>query len=129
MSRLSRYTRAFAPGLLFVLLSFSNASAHCFVGARFFPATLATDDPCVADEMSMPTVSWSTTADMPPATECDISVDFSKRITENFGVTIGQTWTQIRQPDGTLTTGFQNFETTFQYQVLKDRADEVAILS
>ena len=24
----------------------SNALAHCFVGARFFPATLAIDDPC-----------------------------------------------------------------------------------
>ena len=58
-----------ALGLLFVLLSFSNASAHCFVGARFFPATLATDDPCVADEMSLPTVSWSKTGDMPPGTE------------------------------------------------------------
>ena len=41
----------------------SNAFAHCFVGARFFPATLATDDPCVADEMSLPTVSWSKTGD------------------------------------------------------------------
>jgi hypothetical protein len=36
----------------------SNAEAHCFVGQRFLPATLATDDPCVADEMSIPTVSW-----------------------------------------------------------------------
>ena len=36
-------------------LPMSNAFAHCFVGSRFFPATLATDDPCVADEMSLPT--------------------------------------------------------------------------
>ena len=48
---------------------------------------------------------------MPPATEWDISGEISKRITENFGVSIGQNWTQIRQPDGTLTTGFQNLET------------------
>jgi hypothetical protein len=47
-------------------VSTSNAVAHCFVGARFFPATLAIDDPCVADEMSSPTVSWSKTADVPP---------------------------------------------------------------
>lgn len=33
----------------------SQAFAHCFVGARFFPATLATDDPCVADELALPT--------------------------------------------------------------------------
>jgi hypothetical protein len=106
-----------------------HAFAHCFVGARFFPATLATDDPCVADEISMPTVQWSKTADMPPATEWDISGEISKRITENFGVSIGQTWTQIRQADGTLASGFQNFETAFQYQVLKDRSYELAILA
>ena len=114
----------------FIALAFtSHALAHCFVGARFLPATLATDDPCVADEMSTPTVAWSKTADVPPATQWDISVDFSKRITENFGVSVGQTWTQIRQADGTLTTGFQNFGTTFQYQVLKDRSHELAVLT
>ena len=96
----------------------SNALAHCFVGARFFPATLATDDPCVADEMSLPTVAWSQTADVPPASQWDLGVDFSKRITENFGVTISQDWTQIRQANGTVTQGFSNFETTFQYQIL-----------
>src|ERR1700739_3428946 len=106
-----------------------GAFAHCFVGARFLPATLATDDPCVADEMSLPTVSWSKTADMPPATEWDISVDLSKRITENFGVSIAQNWTQIPQPDGPLPSGFQNLETAFQYQVVKDGSQELAILA
>jgi hypothetical protein len=111
------------------LASSSNAYAHCFVGARFFPATLAIDDPCVADEMSMPTVSWSKTADMPPAVEWDISGEISKRITENFGVSIGETWSQIRQPDGSVTAGFQNLETTFQYQLLKDRSHEFALMA
>jgi hypothetical protein len=128
MSCLSRYSRAFAPGLLFVLLSFSNASAHCFVGARFFPATLATDDPCVADEMSLPTVSWSKTGDVPPATVVSISGDLSKRITEDFGVSIGEGWSQIRQPGGPTMAGFADLETTFQYQLLKDNSRELAIL-
>lgn len=107
----------------------SDALAHCFVGARFLPATLATDDPCVADETSLPTIAWSKTADVPPASQLDISFDFSKRITENFGVTFSQGWTSIRQADGTLMQGFGNFETTFQYQVLKDREHELAILA
>jgi len=107
----------------------TQALAHCFVGARFFPATLATDDPCVADEISMPTVSWSRTADIPPAREWDLSGEYSKRITDNFGISVGQTWTQIRQADGTLASGFQNLETTFQYQILKDPSRELAILS
>src|SRR6202030_2181709 len=118
MSGNHRCSRAVALALLFATLPFTQAFAHCFVGARFLPATLATDDPCVADEMSLPTVAWSKTADVPPASQLDIGIDFSKRITENFGVTFSQGWTSIRQADGTLTQGFSNFETTFQYQVL-----------
>ena len=74
---MSRYmSLSFALASLIALASSSNASAHCFVGARFFPATLAIDDPCVADELSLPTVAWSKTADMPPGIEWDISGDF-----------------------------------------------------
>ena len=76
-------------------------------GARFFPATLATDDPCVADEMSLPTVAWSRTGDVPPAKELDISGEISKRITEDFGVSIGSGWTHIRQPGGPDHRGFR----------------------
>src|ERR1700691_523973 len=129
MSRFPAYACAFADGLLLISLPPSKAFAHCFVGARFFPATLAIDDPCVADEMSLPTVTWSQTADVPPASQLNLEFDFSKRITENFGVTVSQDWTSIRQPNGTLMQGFGNFETTFQYQTLKDREPELAILS
>jgi hypothetical protein len=126
--RCSSYPRAFAVALIFVALSAAEALAHCFVGARFLPATLATDDPCVADEMSLPTVSWSKTADMPPATEWDVSVDFAKRITEDFGISIGQTWSQIHQPGGFTAAGFGNLETTAQYQLLKNSEHELALL-
>jgi hypothetical protein len=128
MFGLPRHARASAFCLLIVLLSASNASAHCFVGARFFPATLAIDDPCVADEMSLPTVSWSKTGDVPPASEVDISVEISKRITEDFGVSIGETWTQIRQAGAPTLAGFADLETTFQYQLLKDPSHELAML-
>ena len=125
----SSYSRALALALLFVPLAGSTALAHCFVGSRFFPATLATDDPCVADEMSLPTVMWSRTADSPPATEWDISAELSKRITENFGISIGDTWTHIRQPGGFTMEGFGNLETAFQYQLLKDSDRELALMA
>ena len=128
MSLLACCLRVCAFGLVIVLLSFSNASAHCFVGARFFPATLAIDDPCVANEMSLPTVSWSKTGDMPPGIEWDVSVEISKRITEDFGVSIGETWTQIRVPGSPTMAGFADLETTFQYQLLKDSSHELAML-
>jgi hypothetical protein len=124
----SSSTRAFALALLLVALSAAEAFAHCFVGPRFLPATLATDDPCVADELSLPTVQWSKTGDVPPATEWDISVDLAKRITEDFGISVGNTWSQIRPPGGPTMAGFGNLETTVQYQLLKDGPHELALL-
>jgi hypothetical protein len=132
MLRLSWCPRAYAPAfffaVLFAVLPSSGAFAHCFVGARFFPATLAVDDPCVADELSLPTVSWSKTGDVPPATEWDVSAELSKRITEDFGISVGDTWTQIRQPGSPTLAGFSNLETTLQYQLLKDSPHELAML-
>ena len=128
MLRCSSCSRTFAVALIFVALSAVEAFAHCFVGARFLPATLATDDPCVADELSVPTVMWSKTADMPPATQWDISVDLAKRITEDFGITVGNTWSHIHQPGGFTIAGFNNLDTAFQYQLFKDRAHELALL-
>jgi hypothetical protein len=123
-----RASRVFAFALLFAALSYSEAFAHCFVGARFFPATLAIDDPCVADELSLPTIQWSKTADTPPATEWDVSAEISKRITEDFGISIGDTWSQINQPGGPKMAGFADLETTLQYQLLKDGDHEFAEL-
>ena len=128
MSRISTSCQAAAIALSFSSLPLSSALAHCFVGARFLPATLATDDPCVADEMSLPTVSWSRTGDVPPAKELDISGEISKRITEDFGISIGNGWTQIRQPGSPTIAGFGNLETAFQYQLLKEPTHEIAIL-
>ena len=110
-------------------LGVSDARAHCFVGGRFFPATLATDDPCVADEMSLPTIAVFNTGDNPSAREIDISVDLAKRITENFGISIGRTWTHIAPPGGPNANGFQNLDTAFQYQLLKNAPHELALLA
>jgi hypothetical protein len=95
-----------------------GAFAHCFVGGRFFPATLAIDDPCVADELSLPTVDSFKTGDNPPARQVDVQSEFSKRITEYFGVSIQPTWTNLNQPGMPSQSGFQNLEVTFKYQFL-----------
>src|SRR5581483_8805712 len=100
----------------------------CFVGARFLPATLAIDDPCVADELSLPTVGWSKTGDVPPAKEWDVSAELAKRLTEDFGISIADTWTQISPPSGPKLAGFSDLETTLQYQLLKNEEHELALL-
>jgi hypothetical protein len=128
MLSLARYSRAFALGLLFAWLPFSAAFAHCFVGPRFFPATLVIDDPCVADEMSLPTVDWFPTPGVPAGSQVDISVEFDKRITEDLGFNISDVWSQIRTPGGPVVQGLGDLETTLQYQLLKDASHETAML-
>ena len=61
-------------------------------------------------------------------TELDISGEISKRITEDFGISIGDGWTQIRQPGSPTIAGFGNLDTAFQYQLLKEPTHETAIL-
>jgi hypothetical protein len=109
---------AAALGAAVVAISQTGASAHCFVGGRFFPATLGIDDPCVADELSLPTVSWFKTGDDPPSRQTDVSIEYSKRITDTFGVSVGSTWTHLRPSGMPSQSGFQNLETTFKYQFL-----------
>jgi hypothetical protein len=69
-----------------LLGSLEAADAHCIVGNRFFPATLTVDDPCVADELSLPTISDFKNGDEPSAEELHIGGEYSKTITPNFGV-------------------------------------------
>ena len=63
----------------------SPASAHCIVGNRFFPATLTVDDPCVNDELSIPTIAAFKNGDEPSADELDISGEYSKTVTRTLG--------------------------------------------
>jgi hypothetical protein len=106
------------PLLLIALLGNQNAQAHGFAGDRFFPATIVVDDPFVADELSLPTASALKNGGN--VQEIDISTEFSKRITEHFGVSVGETWTHLLHN----TAGFQNLETTFKYQLITDAKSE-----
>jgi hypothetical protein len=121
--------RFFYAGLCGLAAAFAagDARSHEIVGNRMFPVTLTIDDPGVADELSLPTVSAFKTGDMPPAKETDISGEYSKRITEDFGVSFSPTWTHLYAPGGAAMTGasgFQNVETNFKYRVYKDPEHE-----
>jgi hypothetical protein len=126
MLTFSRAMRVCAAALAAALAA-APAFAHGVAGNRFFPATLLTDDPAVADELSLPTVSRAATGDDPSAIQTDVAGEYSKRITSKFGVSFAGDWTHLQGPDGTA-SGFQNLETTFKYQGLTNARHE-AILS
>jgi len=105
----------------------SHAFGHGFAGARFFPATLSTDDPFVSDELSLPTVSTIRTPDNGGTRETDISVDIAKRITPQFGIEIGETLTLLNPQEGRATNGFGNLDLGGKYQLLKNGEHEAIV--
>jgi len=121
------YLRAALFGSALAVISLRPAIPHEIVGNRFFPATLAIDDPGVNDEVAFPTVSSFKTGDDPSAKQLDISGEFSKRITEDFAVSFGSTWSHISAPGGPTmlgASGFQNIHTNFKYRACKNPEHE-----
>src|SRR5579859_5142463 len=121
-----RLWRAGLPGLAIALVPLTPSVAHEIVGNRFFPATLGIDDPGVNDELSLPAVDSFKTGDDPPVRQRDISGEFSKRITDDFAISFGSTYTFLNPTDPIApgANGFQNLDTTFKYRVFKNPEHE-----
>jgi hypothetical protein len=121
------FQHGIALGALALLLAPAEAMAHGFAGNRFFPATIATDDPFVSDELSLPTVSTirnAATDDSPANQETEVSVDFSKRITPKFGLGFGETWSHIAPKSGPSLSGFNNLDLSAKYLLLESDPHE-----
>ena len=100
--------------LLLVRLALPHpAAGHGFAGARFFPSTLATDDPFVNDELSLPTIS---TIGTPEGRETTISVEIAKRITPNFGIELNEEFIDLNANYEHESRGFGNLEVGAKYQ-------------
>src|SRR6516162_10826418 len=126
---LIRLLRAGLPGLGIALVPMTSTIAHEIVGNRFFPATLTIDDPGVNDELSLPTVDSFKTGDDPPVRQRDVSSEFSKRITEDFAVSLGSTYTFLSPIDPTAAgaNGFQNLDTTLKYRLFRNPEHEFVL--
>jgi hypothetical protein len=115
--------RAAASAAVFLLFPAAAALAHGFAGERFFPATILTDDPFVADEISLPTFT------RPPkgadgSYEYDLDVDLAKRLTPDLGVTLGYGWANLHSPGMPAVSGFGALETGLQYQLFVNAPHE-----
>src|SRR4026209_2994328 len=97
-----------------------RADGHGFAGPRFFPATLTTEDPFVADELSLPTISAIRTPDDGGTRETEVSAVIAKRITPNFGIEIGEAFAVLNPDEGKTVNGFGNLELGGKYQILRN---------
>jgi hypothetical protein len=135
MKEMNSLKRPFAPlrasGAALVaaaaLLLPASTGAHGFAGQRFFPATIATDDPFVADELSLPTFSTVKVPGEeggPAVREYDVGIDLAKRITPRFGLGVAEDYTWLEPDAGPSISGFQNVEVGMKYQFWESDAHE-----
>ena len=114
-----------------VFCAAANAAfAHGTAGKRFFPATLLTEDPFVADELSLPTISTTRTPaseDAASTRETVFSVDVSKRVTENLGIGVGAAYKQVRPDGGDTQRGFDNAAASIKYKFYQDNEKETIL--
>lgn len=99
------------------------AQAHGFVGDRFFPPTIQTDDPFAVDELALPTVTVS-----PNPGETDVGFSFSKEIFPKFAVAFSETYVNLAPAGMRSTGGFDNLSLNAKYQ-LWENAPHEAIFS
>jgi hypothetical protein len=110
-----------------IMFGSTGADAHGVVGKRFFPATIATEDPFVADELSLPTVSTFKEGDEPSTRTEEISAELAKRITDDFGLSVGYGWRRLKTSGESARTGWGNLELGAKYQVFTSAEHEALI--
>jgi hypothetical protein len=112
------------------ILAAGPAAAHGIAGKRFFPATLATDDPFVADELSLPTIEsrkMPASGDEPATRETGFSLDVSKRLTDNLGIGLGATYKVLQPDDGDTQRGFDNLAASVKYKFYQNDERETIL--
>jgi hypothetical protein len=107
--------------LAVALVITDRVNGHGFAGARFFPATLSTDDPFVNDELSLPTVS---NIETPEGRETEIVVDIAKRITPTLGIELGESFLELNPNGEHESSGFGNVELGAKYQFFTSEKHE-----
>ena len=120
--------RGLAAATVAAFLPSAEAVAHGFAGDRFFPATILTDDPFVASEMSLPTFTLNPTQS-DGSREWDLGSDLSMLITPNWDFTIGSDWAHIRSPGLPTVTGGTGLTTGTQYQLFINAEHEAMALA
>jgi hypothetical protein len=132
MNHNSRYTATFfwalAHSALITSLLSQPAQAHAIAGDRVFPATLATDDPSVASEVSFPTVSWSrapldSNGNFPTLTGVGGEIDLL--VVPDFAVGISDRWNSQTAEGEPGIYGYQSVSVSGKYLFYENDEREI----
>src|SRR5947209_1154873 len=90
-----------AAHLICIAFACGFAQAHGYVGDRFFPPTISTDDPFAVDELALPTLSYvknGPSEDGPGNHEFGAGFEFDKEIFPHFALGVSETYF-VQKPD------------------------------
>lgn len=115
---------------LLLLLMPVYSWAHGYAGKRFFPTTISTEDPFVSDELSFifNYLKESGEGDEPSVDAFELPVEYTKRITPHFGISIGDDFRRLDPVGEGAEYGFGNLEVGAKYQFFTGAPHE-ALLS
>ena len=111
-----RWVAAFAAPLSVSAASFG----HGFVGDRFFPPTITSDDPFAVDELALPTLTWFSTPSSPGTPESrtfDAGFEFDKEIFPHFAIGVSDDWLSQNGHRSSSAYGWDNVELSAKYEV------------
>jgi hypothetical protein len=121
----------FASGfiILLILLMPVSSWAHGFAGKRFFPTTFQVEDPFVSDELSLlfSHIKEPGEGENPSSKTTEFSLEYSKRITPHFGVSVGEEYRHLDFTDDGSESGFGNLELGVKYQFLTSEEHETIL--
>ena len=117
MSRSPRFCILFSVGFFLVP---SLAMAHGVVGPRFFPATIASDDPFAADELALPTVTLFNH-------EQEFDFDYGKSIVPGFAIGVGLGYLHATPPGDPPASGFTNLAISPTLELWRSPAHEFVL--
>jgi len=112
------------------LLWAAMTGAHGFVGDRFFPPTIATDDPFATDELSLPAVSINenpAAGGSPQTQVIDTGFEFDKEIFPRFAVGIADDFISQKPSGQPTVAGWDNLVLSGKWQFWQNDAHEAVL--
>lgn len=130
--KINKWETGAVSGMAILLLGWAPeaAFAHGFEGDRFFPPTIATDDPFATDELLLPSLSFfrnPPAGGTPAVGVTDLGFEFDKEIFPKFALGISGDYL-LEKPEGqSVATGFDDFSLSLKYQLWENPAHEAIV--
>jgi hypothetical protein len=106
------------------------ASAHGFVGDRFFPPTITSDDPFAVDELALPTLTTFNTpasAGTPESRTFDAGLEFDKEIFPHFAIGISDDYLAQNGHGSPPAYGWDTIELSAKYELWHNDVHEAIV--